>query len=44
MIVGILVRARFAVMSPLLLEEFPLDEDAYYYFNIARNIANGEGI
>jgi hypothetical protein len=41
---GLGVRLLVAAQNPLVLQDWPLHEDSHYYFTIARNLVNGEGL
>ena len=42
--VGIAMRVFVALQSPLVLQDWPLNDDSHYYFTIARNIVHGFGV
>ena len=41
---GICLRLFVALHDPLTLQGWPLNDDSHYYFNIAWNLTNGNGI
>ena len=43
-VLGLGLRLLVALHDPLSLQDWPLTDDSYYYFNIARNFAHGDGL
>jgi hypothetical protein len=41
---GVVLRLLVAWRDPLRLQLWPLSDDSFYYFNIARNIVSGNGV
>ncbi len=44
LLVGAGVRLHLAFQDPVSIRRWPLNDDSYYYFNIAYNLANGGGL
>ena len=44
LVLGISLRLFVATRNPLILQDWPLEDDSHYYFTIARNLAQGRGL
>ncbi len=44
LVLGLSLRLFVATRSPLILQDWPLNDDSHYYFSIARNLVQGHGL
>jgi hypothetical protein len=44
LLMGLVLRLHLALKDPTTLQAWPLNDDSHYYFNIARNLASGNGL